>query len=98
MADEVVARGDLIVNFDVVFPRALTDAQREALRAVMDDDDVGVLEDVIALATATQDAKDYAAERLFSNGCAKDKYVCQYDVLYVLCGGGGGDDDDGNRR
>ena len=97
VADEVVARGDLIVNFDVVFPRALTDAQREALRAVMDDDDVGVLEDVIALATATQDAKDYAAERLFSNECAKDKYVCKYDVLYVLCGGGGGGGG-GNKR
>ena len=81
-------RGNLIVNFDVVFPRILTDAQREALKNVMDEDDVGVLEDVIALAAATQDAKDYKIERLYSNECLRNELVCRYDVLYVLRGDG----------
>jgi DnaJ-class molecular chaperone len=77
-------RGDLIVNFDVVFPRALTDAQRNALRKVMDDDDVDVLEDVIALAAATEDAKDWNEERKYSFRCHPNKLVCDYNYLEVL--------------
>ena len=77
-------RGDLIVNFDVIFPRELTDAQRKALRKVMDNDDVGVLEDVIALAAATQDAKDWKRERDYTNQCSNDRLVCDYDVQFIL--------------
>lgn len=75
-------RGDLLVNFEVIFPRSLTDAQREALRDVMDQDDIDVLEDVIKLATATQDAKDWSQEKQYSSHCVNRKgaeRMCAYD-------------------
>ena len=65
-----------------MFPRSLTKAQRAALRKVMDEDDVGVLEDVIRLATATQDTKDWAEERKYSRQCPNRKgaeTTCTYD-------------------
>ena len=77
-------RGDLVVNFDVVFPRSLSDAQRQALCKVMDDDDVDVLEDVIALAAASEDAKDWHQERRHSNVCHPNQNVCSYNELWVL--------------
>ena len=70
------------MDFEVIFPRSLTDTQREALRQVMDEDDVEVLEDVIRLATATQDAKDWAEERVYSWQCSNRKgseHACAYD-------------------
>ena len=75
-------RGNLVVNFEVVFPRSLTESQRTVLRRVMDLDDVEVLEDVIRLATATQDAKDWAKEKQYSWQCPNRKgaeNTCAYD-------------------
>ena len=74
----------MVVNFDVVFPRSLSEAQRQALRKVMDDDDVDVLEDVIALAAASEDAKDWHKERRHSNVCHPNQNVCSYNELWVL--------------
>ncbi len=69
----LLARGDLLVHFEVVFPRQLTATQRAALRKVMDEDDVGVLEDVIKLAAATQDARDWEEERKYAWVCPRRK-------------------------
>ena len=80
--DEGERRGNLVVDFEVVFPRSLTESQRMALREVMDEDDVDVLEDVIRLATATQDAKDWAEERKYSRQCPNRKgseTTCTFD-------------------
>ena len=69
----------MIVNFDVVFPRRLTRRQKEALRSVMDDDDIEVLEDVIRLAKVAEDARDWEVEQLYSLRCRHQVNKCTYD-------------------
>ena len=48
-------KGDLHIHFEVKFPTRLTETQREILRAVMDEDDIAVLEDIIKLTAAAGD-------------------------------------------
>ena len=79
-------RGDLVVEFDVVYPTMMTAAQREALRTVMDEDDIDVLEDVIELATATQSAKDWQVEKSFS--CmSNSRSHCTFDLVFWISNG-----------
>ena len=74
--------GDLIVTFDVKFPRRLTRAQKEALKAVMDDDDIAILEDVILLAASAEDLNDFENERKFTRFSAID--FCPFDYYFLI--------------
>ena len=80
---EEKTHGDLIVTFDIIFPRYLTGAQKEALRAVMNDEDISILEDVIRLAAAGDDKRDFEHEKHWTRWCNPDE-TCPFDPLARL--------------
>ena len=75
--------GNLVVTFDIIFPRRLTAAQKDALRTVMDDEDISMLEDVIRLAAAGDDLLDFQNEKPFTRWSNVDE-TCPNDPLAVL--------------
>ena len=77
-----ITHGDLIVTFDVKLPRRLTQAQKEALQAVMDDDDIAVLEDVISLAASAEDLNDFENERKYTRYSGID--FCPNDLYFLI--------------
>ena len=80
--EDTPSHGDLIVTFDVKFPRRLTRAQKDALKAVMDEDDIAVLEDVILLAASAEDLNDFENERRFTRFSGLD--FCPMDYYFLI--------------
>ena len=83
--EDVPSHGDLIVTFDVKFPRRLTRAQKESLKAVMDEDDIAVLEDVILLAASAEDLNDFENERRYTRFSGLD--FCPMDYYFLIFDG-----------
>lgn len=75
--------GNLITTFDIVFPRRLTEKQKEALRTVMDEDDISILEDVIRLAAAGEDLHEFENEKVFTTYC-KHADECTHEPFAFL--------------
>jgi hypothetical protein len=48
VSDNDLTYGDLVVDFDVVFPKKISSKQRKLLETIMDEDDIVVLERVLA--------------------------------------------------
>lgn len=78
------SHGDLYVMFEVEFPSSLTARQREALRTVMDEDDISIIDAAIQLRKEVQDARDFEVERLHATFCAKSPDICPLDSVGEL--------------
>ena len=90
-AGDARKNGDVIVEFDVQFPRRLSDRQLGALRdGGMSGTELAMLEKVIRLAAAKDEEGGMdERERAHTRQCALDPLLCAADPLYFLRDGGG---------